>query len=45
MPITLLGNRTENVTVGGTTPLLQTANAEVGDVISLGADQRGHEVR
>lgn len=35
VPITLpLGNRTENVTVTAVTPFLQTANAEVGDVIN-----------
>jgi len=34
LPITLpLGNRSENVTVTGVTPLLQTANAEVSDII------------
>jgi hypothetical protein len=34
LPITLpIGNRTENLTVTGVTPILQTANAEVGDVI------------
>jgi carboxypeptidase family protein len=34
LPITLpLGERTENVTVSGAVPLLQTANAEISDVI------------
>src|ERR1700737_2892371 len=34
VPVTLpLGNRTETLTVTGVTPLLQTANAEVSDII------------